>query len=251
MHHFDVLLDLVERFSNRDRPAVRGEFDHDSAQHKFDVPLERLDPNVSVILGDFVYDTRASLDYLITALVRSTGKEEHEASQFPIYTPGRIGWDRIDEWWDSSRKVDGNLKDTPPGTKAALKPLQPFYGVPVANWIGHPLAVLAALSNRDKHRRLNLLAHRAGFDFVYGSGKPVFQFGTPLYRLMPERKEGDTYTVTLGTSGQTPDMDVYLVTTYQVALDEPPDVFGEVVELLTGINQFIDTRVLPAIRSLL
>src|SRR4051794_30742155 len=87
MDHFNVLRELVEGFSKLDRPPVYGELQVDSTKHLFKVPLEQVDPEVAVVLGDFVYDTRASLDYLISALVRSTGEEEHDTSQFPIYTP--------------------------------------------------------------------------------------------------------------------------------------------------------------------
>lgn len=251
LHHFNCLRDLAKRFSETDRPPVRGQLQPDSAHHGFHVPLERIDPKVGVILGDFIYDTRASLDYLITALIRSTGNEENDSSQFPIYTPGHIGIDRIHQWWDSAREVSRKLDGTPPATKATLKRLQPFDDVPRRDPLRHSLAVLAAMSNRDKHRRLNLLAHRASIDFVYDGGKPVFDAGTPLYSWIPERDERDAYVVSLGLGPEKANMDVYLLATYEIALDEPPEVFGELVEVLTGINQFIDRGVLPVVRSLL
>jgi hypothetical protein len=47
------------------------------------------------------------------------------------------------------------------------------------------------------------------------------------------------------------DVDVYLFPTYDVRLHEPPEVVGDLVETLAGIDQFIDGRVLPTVRALL
>ena len=123
-------------------------------------------------------NTRASLDYLITALVRSTGKQEHNGSQFPIYGIDRVGWQGIDQWWetDPNGRIRRHLRDTPAGTKGALKELQPFYGVP-----------------RDKHRRLNLLVRRASIKFEDARGEPIYEGPAPTARIA-DRGEGDTYT---------------------------------------------------------
>jgi hypothetical protein len=254
-HHADVLLQLVEGSANSDREPVKGKLQLDSGKHEFKIPLERIDPEIAVVIGDFVYNTRASLDYLITALIRSTGHEEHSRSQFPIYTPDGlprgVRLEDVHDWWDNAPEVERDLQNTPPGTKAALKPLQPFYGIPRCDWFGHPLGVLAALSNRDKHRRLNLLAHRASIDFVDADGKPIFPHGTPVYTVIPEGDEGKTYTVLLDLSPWEAHMDVYLLAAHEIRLHEPPEVIGELVEKLPRITEFIDTRVLPAVRSLL
>jgi hypothetical protein len=61
--------------------------------------------------------------------------------------------------------------------------------------------------------------------------------------------EGDTYVVSLGLTPEKANMDVYLLASYEVTLNEPPEVIGELVEVLSGINQFIDIRVLPTVRS--
>jgi hypothetical protein len=113
------------------------------------------------------------------------------------------------------------------------------------------LSVLAALSNRDKHRRLNLLTRRASIDFIGADGQPVFDGGTPIPARVPEGGEGDTYVVALGLTPGKADMDVYLLATHEMWLDEPPEVIGEVGEMVTRIDQFIDSRVLPAVRRLL
>jgi hypothetical protein len=106
------------------------------------------------------------------------------------------------------------------------------------------------LSNRDKHRRLNLLAFATEYDFIDADGKPVFDVGPsfgPRARI-PESGEGETYTFTLTTDLE---VDMYLLATYDIAFNEPPELIGGVVETLGGINQFIDSWVLPTVKALL
>ena len=47
------------------------------------------------------------------------------------------------------------------------------------------------------------------------------------------------------------DADVHLVPAYGLALNEPPDLIGDLIETLTAINEYIDQRVLPVVRTLL
>ncbi|MDX6624222.1 MAG: hypothetical protein QOE75_2154 [Solirubrobacterales bacterium] len=251
MEHFEVLRMSVEQFTQRDRKDVQGQFDEAASQYVFKVPLEGIHSEWPLWLGDFVYDMRASLDYLVTALIRSTGNEESEASQFPIYGIDRIAWQDVDEHWegDPRRRIARSLKGTPDGTKAALKPLQPFFGVPRTDPPRHPLFALQVLSNRDKHRRLNLLAHRAKVEFVDADGRPLFR-GPPAHGRIAGRQEAGEYIATLATNRKH-DGDVWLRHSYDVQLDEPPELVGDLIEALSSINQFIDARVVPSVTGLL
>jgi hypothetical protein len=252
MEHFDVLREATQRFSDRKFEAVPGKLNADRTQYTFRVLPEPLDPDWPILLGEFVYDTRASLDYLVTALIRSTGKEEHRGSEFPIYgIDGRVHWTQIDNWWDEDPQgtIVRKLARTPDGTKAAFKELQPFYGVPDTDPDGHPLFQLQELSNRDKHRRLNLLVRNAGFQFVDADWQPVFD-GPPVEARITETDERDAYTVALNGAFEG-DVGMYLLPTYDVRLDEPPHLIGDLVDTLASINQFIDRRVMPVVRRLL
>lgn len=252
MRHFETLRESVEGFTDRDREAVRGNFNAESKQYVFEVPLERHPPDWALTLGDYAYNARASLDYLITALVRSAGADEHTTSEFPIYGIDRVGWAEIDQWWEADPKgrIGRQLRDTPSGTKAALKKLQPFYGVPRVNPMQHPLFSLRELSNRDKHRRLNLLVRRASIEFVDASGEPIFEGPAPTARISDHPDKGDAYTVSLAVREEL-DVDVHLIPAYGLALNEPPDLIGDLIETLTAINEYIDQRVLPVVRTLL
>lgn len=251
MEHFEALHASVERFTDRDREAVLGQFDAEAGRYVFKVPLEGIYSDWALWLGDFAYDTRASLDYLITALVRRGGNEENESSQFPIYGIDRIGWRGVNRYWDDDprERIAKNLRGTPDGTKAALKPLQPFFGVPRTDPTRHPLFALQVLSNRDKHRRLNLLAHRADIHFVDGAGRPRFRGPSARGRITGHEEAGE-YVATL-VVGDELDGDVWLRHSYDVQLDEPPELLGNLIETLSEINQFIDSRVVPTVAALL
>lgn len=253
VHHANVLRESIKGFTDIDREAIRGEFDSHASQYFFRVPLERINTDWSLRLGEFVYDARACLNYLITALVQSTGEVEDNGNEFPIYgvrsdrfetVMTAAGWDA-----DTDGSIRRKLNNTPTGTKAALKPLQPFYRGPAEDPFRHPLLALQVLSNTDKHRRLNVLNRVADIHFVDARRKPIYEQPGIPWRVA-ERYEGDAYTATLAVNDEF-DMDVYLLPSYDVRLHEPPQLFGDVVEAVTAIEQFIDGRVLPAITGLL
>jgi hypothetical protein len=252
--HLNALRDGVQRITKNKLDPIKGELQPNGLEYEFRFPPERFDPDWQLLIGEFAYNMRASLDYLVTALVRSTGEEVNNRNEFPIHMPpfGNVTWSNVSQWWDVSAKVGRQLENTPPGTRAALKQLQPFDGPPMTNPFGHPLKALYELNNRDKHRSLNLIARAARFEFVDASGKPVFG-GVPYFHRSPpsEGNEGHTSDVLLTVPAGQPEMDVYLLATQEVAFHQPPELIGEVVQTLTGVQQFIDSRVVPTVRSLL
>jgi hypothetical protein len=252
--HLDILRDAIQRFSEPQRGPIKGELQPNGVEYEFHLPPERFDPDWQLLIGDFAYNTRASLDYLITALVRSTGKQENKGNEFPIYAPpfGNVTWENIHAWWDTSHKVGAQLQNTPPRTRAALKQLQPFYGVPMTDPFRHPLRSLYELNNRDKHRSLNLIARAATIRFVDVEGKKLFQgLDFPLRSFPAEGDERHTPDVFLTVPAESTDVDVYLLATEQVSFHHPPELIGEVTETLTGIQKFIDEWVAPTVRLLL
>jgi hypothetical protein len=250
--HLHDLRRSIEEFANRERTPIVGRFDPTEGQYIFDVPLEPTDPEWPLLVGDFAYDMRASLDYLITALIRSTGNEETDTSSFPIFSIKRVQeWRYAEQRWDRDKnsRIARSLEGTPPGTKEALKPLQPFHEVPRSNPWEHPLFSLQTLNNRDKHRRLNLLAQQADISFVDLDGQPIFH-GPPASTRIPDQVQKDTFTVQLSVNAKF-DGDVLLVSSYNVRLNEPIWLVGNLIHTLTEINRFVEDRVLPVIRGLL
>jgi hypothetical protein len=102
MFHLDALRDSLQSFSDRNRLSIRGERDPERSRYVFRVMPEPIVPEWA-LLGDFVYERRASLDYLITALIRSAGNQESTTSQFPIYGIDRIHWTEIERRWERDR----------------------------------------------------------------------------------------------------------------------------------------------------
>lgn len=98
--HLNALRESVGAFSNVEPEPVRGEFNEDASAYVFHVPLEPLDPDWVLLLGDSVYNFRSALNYFVTALVRSTGNEEDDGNEFPIYGIERRHWTTIDQWWE-------------------------------------------------------------------------------------------------------------------------------------------------------
>jgi hypothetical protein len=121
--------------------------------------------------------------------------------------------------------------------------------VPRVNPAQHPLFALRELSNRDKHRRLALLVRRASIRFVDAAGEPIYEGPAPSARIA-DRGERDAYTASL-TVRKKLDVDVYLLPAYDVELNDPPDLIGDLIETLEAINEFIDRRVLSAVTALL
>lgn len=156
------------------------------------------------------------------------------------------------KWWDCAPEVGRQLKNTPPDTRAALKALQPFYGVPRINPSWHPLFLLSELNNRDKHRRLNVLSRAVELEVVDANGKPIFQRGIPpIQDRIPERRERDTYPVVFRVLPEYANMEMYLLSEFKVTLDEPPELISDLVQTLTRINEYIDREVFPTVKALL
>lgn len=250
-HHLDELRRSIQDFRDINREAVRGIFDPEKEMYRFEVPLEDPDPAWALGLGDYAYNARASLDYLITALVRSAGNDENWRSEFPIHGTDPYRWRESEEDWEKdARKTIGRQLDGTPGTtKAALKRLQPFYGAPHrTNPMTHPLTTLKLLSNQDKHRRLNLLARNAQVEFTDPEGKPLYRVPTPDLPVA-EANEG-TYAVLLNARRNL-GVDVFFKPAYDVRLNEPPELTGNLINRLEAIDRFIDVEVLPVIKGVL
>jgi hypothetical protein len=250
--HSEELQRSIKAFESAARESVRGEFDADEGRYHFDIPVGAIDPMWTMALGDFAYDMRASLNYLVTALVRSTGQVESERNEFPIFGMDRTRLRETASWWreDQSGAIGRRLENTPHGTKELLERLQPFYGVPATDPLRHPLAALHLLTNRDKHRRLNVLVRQARIQFVDRAGEQMYE-GPPAHvGRINKPAESEQYTASLSVA-QPFDRDIYLRAEYGVRINEPPELFGEVATTVIEIDEFIGMTVVPVVRHLL
>jgi hypothetical protein len=95
------------------------------------------------LVGDAVHNMRSALDYLACGLVTTNGGRVTSQTQFPIYG-SKKAFDK-----GAPRRVAGMA--TCPASM--IETLQPYYS-PTPD--EHPLAILAFLSNQDKHRALHV-----------------------------------------------------------------------------------------------
>jgi hypothetical protein len=138
--HLDSLNRERRSFLDQAAGGVVSRFESDSLQHVFYVRGQP--PRAwSAVLSDFANQLRATLDNLVSALARERGGDDSRSS-FPIATTP-------DEW--KKAKSRGYLAGLSASDRAAIKAVQPFVRRnpdPASD----PLATLAWLSNRDKHR---------------------------------------------------------------------------------------------------
>jgi hypothetical protein len=102
---------------------------------------------LGLIVGDWANNVRAALDYTVYELVRrETNEDDPRSTQFPITTSRA-------QYLDQAR---GRLRGVPAWSLPVFEGLQPFQDGAEAP--DHPLAILADVSNRDKHRLLHTAA---------------------------------------------------------------------------------------------
>jgi hypothetical protein len=101
---------------------------------------------LSILIGEFLYSLRSSLDNMICGLVRRTHPTSSCAGrQFPIY-------DTLAEYLRDRKKC---VRGVPKAARTLLDGLQPHCRPPGAVELD-PLWILNRLCNRDKHRAVNL-----------------------------------------------------------------------------------------------
>lgn len=117
----------------------------------------------SILVGETIYNLRASLDYLIYQLALLDSGTEQDHTQFPIYdTQNRFRKEVVQQ-----RKAKSCINGINGTHTAAIERLQPYNGVDWTKW-------LQSLSNPDKHRHLIIIKHDGTVDFrtTPDPGKP-------------------------------------------------------------------------------
>ena len=144
---FDELRAEMDQFFNTEpKPHFSlGDFDSDEWEWIERFQVRRAPPlRFGVILGDCVHNLRSSLDHVIWQVSMLDGGQPDAATQFPIASK-------------SEAQFEAMAKSRIPGLsakhRAVVKQAQPYTAGHAA--ASHPLAVLADLSNTDKHRIVN------------------------------------------------------------------------------------------------
>jgi hypothetical protein len=144
---FDVLRSEMDAFFNADpRPHFSvGTFDSDTWEWVERFQIRTQPPlRFGVILGDCVQNLRSCLDHIVWQVTLLDGGTPDRETQFPIASESEEQFERM-----ADRRIPG-LKA---GHRELVKRAQPYHRGDDAG--SHPLAVLASLSNTDKHQVLN------------------------------------------------------------------------------------------------
>ena len=148
-HQFDVLRTEMGSFSDQDpQPHFsRGYFDTDTWQWIERFQIREPPPlRWGVMLGECVHNLRSALDHLVCQLTLLDGgtMEDCAQTQFPIASKCEAQFERM---------ANSRIPRLSKRHRAMIKRAQPYRAGDSA-W-KHPLAILADLSNADKHRLIN------------------------------------------------------------------------------------------------
>lgn len=142
--HLKALQDEAAVFLDSDAYGVREHFHPDGRHYSLSIEVRREPPLIlSVILGDFIHNLRSALDHLAWQLVLANDGTPTKATQFPIFTSPPVSGDALRKW-------TGNVEGMTAPVIDEIRGIQPHTAGNQAHL--HSLAILASLSNEDKHR---------------------------------------------------------------------------------------------------
>ena len=151
-----AVADALQPYRQRNLQVV-SQYDPNSKRATAILRLPVIDLMPSIIIGDFLHNTRSALDHLVWQLVIANGQIPSNSNMFPICN------DSLSFAHQISR---GRLNGIPLQAHARIEALQPYQrGKPLCDM--HPLWILSELTNIDKHRSVNLttvLADTVDFD---------------------------------------------------------------------------------------
>jgi hypothetical protein len=153
---FDALRAEMDAFFNTDpRPhSSMGGFDPDAWEWIERFQIREPPPlRFGVILGDCVHNLRSCLDHVLWQVTLLDGGTPDRYTQYPIATESEAQFERM-----AKRRIAG----LSPRHRAMVRETQPYHrGDEAAT---HPLAILANLSNTDKHQVVHTAFSIVGYD---------------------------------------------------------------------------------------
>ena len=162
--HLHEVTASLARIEEKGTCRLIPEHDQDSGLWFQRIHLEpKPQPEMSVIIGDFLFGIRSALDHLVWQLVKINGQEPSTVNMFPI----------APKPYDFRKAIKyGRLRGVAEGPCALINSLQPYYaGNESLKW-------LDSLHNTDKHRTLNFItvvADSASLAWIKGSN-PTARF---------------------------------------------------------------------------
>ncbi len=148
---------------------------------------------LSILIGEYLYNLRCALDYLVNALREANGKQPSKKAGFPIFLT-EAGYR------EGALKP---IKGVSPQAKTIIETLQPYHDGARAN--RHPLWFVHEFSNTDKHRALVLMRGIVGglaFRYSHGAeGAQTPPSAQSTARTNVQMKPHDAQSVTLAEPG--------------------------------------------------
>jgi hypothetical protein len=240
-HHLEAIKAEVAGFDHGPNP-IPGQYDPQTDTHVFRAQHDPPAPDaLSAPLGEFFYNLRCVLDYIVYELITLAGNSVTTRSAFPVYTDGSL----------YRKEARSKIEGVPPTTVAVFERLQPFYGPnenPLdARWRNpesEPLAVLHRLNNRDKHRTLTLIESVGQIEPVFPDGRETFT--RPGLVPLGALKRGAVIAA-FAPGNLEPDVKVNLAATFHVGIYESgPLRTKNLVQLLDEILGVVRDRVVPS-----
>jgi hypothetical protein len=144
---FDVLRADMDAFFNRDlRPySTAGMFDREAWEWVERFQIRENPPlRFGVILGDCVHNLRCALDHAVWQTTLLDGGTPNSGTQFPIASKSESQFENM---------AKARIRGLSTEHRQLVNDAQPYHRGKDAG--AHPLAVLADLSNTDKHQIVN------------------------------------------------------------------------------------------------
>jgi hypothetical protein len=193
--------------------------------HTFRLIAEPIPQRFGVIAGNIVHQIRASLDNLVWQLViANNGKPSGGigGNAFPILT-------RLDPNKNFGDLTRSTLRGVHPVHRALIEGLQPYQRPsgrdPVRQ---HPLGILAALSNRDKHQVLQIMAAtQANAPWAYTfTGSSVDLVACDLLPIDNFKAGAIVAWAQFAPLGFHPDVQMHWLLHYRIVREDPPETDG-------------------------
>jgi hypothetical protein len=142
--HIGVLDTEVRVFLTEDPYRIIGDFDRKANRYILQAKIDKTPPQQDwgTIIGDCLHNLRSSLDHLAWSLARLHRDPPPDTTEFPIF--------RNETKFKKARR--SKIGGIDPTHQTVIEELQPYNG----SDIGKTLWLLHRLSNRDKHRLLNV-----------------------------------------------------------------------------------------------
>jgi hypothetical protein len=204
------------------------------------------DPQMGVIAGDLFHELRSAFDHVVWQLVEQNGGTPGDHLQFPIFrgSPGNF--------YKATRDL---LRDVPLPARRHIKRMQPYVRGNGDKIQTHPLTVVRAINNEDKHRVvLEAVAgiEYSGTDIELPRNADVGEVDILLHWggiLRPGRRVA---TVRFEQLGPNPQMELQGRFNSDVAIGEIrlrllnlPGLCGEIMRLLGSFKPFFPAQDWP------